>query len=79
MTRKSKKAEKDLDELPDALRRKAEAIIDRLEAEPALGHKLKGKLEGLRSVRLGRTHRIIYETAPVLKVLTVVPRKDAYR
>jgi mRNA-degrading endonuclease RelE of RelBE toxin-antitoxin system len=79
MTRKTKRAMKDLDGLPPALREKAEALINGLESEPTLGCKLKGKLEGLRSVRLGRTHRIIYSSAPSLVVLTVRGRKDTYR
>lgn len=78
MTRRTKKAEKDLGGLPQVLLEKAEALIERLQTEPALGKKLKGKLEGKRSVRLGRTHRIIYTVDPLI-VLTVVPRKDAYR
>lgn len=78
MTRMSKRAERDLEELPAALKSKAENIIGRLQDEPALGKKLLGKLEGKRSVRLGRTHRIIYTVDPLF-VLTVVARKDAYR
>ncbi|WP_157122261.1 type II toxin-antitoxin system RelE family toxin [Nocardia violaceofusca] len=78
MTRRTKRATADLDGLPPALREKAETLIERLQSEPALGKKLKGKLEGKRSLRLGRTHRIIYVTEPVI-VLTIVPRKDAYR
>ncbi len=75
----SKRAASDLESLPDALRKKAQALIDRLDEEPALGKKLKGKLEGKRSVWLGRTHRIIYTVNPTVIVLTVVPRRDAYR
>jgi len=78
MTRKTKRAVADLEALPKALRDKAEAIIARLQEEPALGKKLLGKLEGKRSVRLGRTHRIIYTSEPLV-VLTVAQRKDAYR
>jgi mRNA-degrading endonuclease RelE of RelBE toxin-antitoxin system len=79
MTRKTKRAINDLEGLPPALREKAVALINGLEADPALGHKLKGKLEGLRSVRLGRTHRVIYSSAPVVVVLAVRGRKDTYR
>lgn len=79
MTLRTKRATADLEELPDALRDKAEALIERLQNEPSLGKKLKGRLEGKRSLRLGRTHRIIYITEPSLIVLTVVARKDAYR
>lgn len=75
----TKRAERDLEGLPDALQAKAHALIDRLDGEPALGKKLKGKLAGRRSVWLGRTHRIIYTSDPAVVVLTVVPRRDAYR
>lgn len=63
------------------MQEKARALIGRIDAEPLLGHKLLGKLEGLRAVRLGRSHRVLYrldpDQGPV--VLTVVARKDAYR
>lgn len=76
----SSRAKKDLDALPDPLRARASELIGRLDAEPALGKKLVGKLQGLRSTRLGRTHRIIYrlvEAGP--EVITITPRRDAYR
>lgn len=76
----SSRAKKDLDALPEGLRLRAEEIIARLDAEPGLGKKLLGKLRGLRSVRLGRTHRIIYrigESGP--EVVSISHRKDSYR
>ncbi|WP_155373306.1 type II toxin-antitoxin system RelE family toxin [Catellatospora vulcania] len=79
MARLTKLAEKSINELPDALQIKARNIVSRLDVEPALGKKLLGKLAGLRSVRLGRTHRIIYKTEPEIIVLSVTPRSDAYR
>lgn len=75
----TKRAEKDLEQLPETLQIKARALIARLETEPALGKKLLGPLAGLRSVRLGRTHRIIYEVNPATTVLTIPMRRDAYR
>lgn len=75
----SKRAHKDLEALPQALRTKAEALIRRLDEDPALGKKLKGKLAGKRSIWLGRTHRIIYTADPTVVVLTVSQRRDAYR
>jgi mRNA-degrading endonuclease RelE of RelBE toxin-antitoxin system len=78
MPRVTKHAQRDLDALPPALRAKAEAIIARLDQEPALG-KLLGDLKGLRSARLGRSHRIIYTIRDEVAVLTLAPRKDAYR
>lgn len=80
MAELSGRAKKDLDDLPEALRLRAHEVIERLDTEPALGKKLVGKLAGLRSARLGRTHRIIYrlgDTGP--QVVTVVPRRDAYK
>jgi mRNA-degrading endonuclease RelE of RelBE toxin-antitoxin system len=76
----SSRAKKDLDALPGALRQRADELIARLDSEPALGKKLLGKLRGLRSARLGRTHRVIYrvtDTGP--EVITVSPRRDSYR
>jgi mRNA-degrading endonuclease RelE of RelBE toxin-antitoxin system len=74
----SRRAEKDLASLPDALQEKARVLIAKLDAEPALGKKLLGPLKGKRSVWLGRSHRIIYRTDPVL-VLAIPLRRDAYR
>jgi mRNA-degrading endonuclease RelE of RelBE toxin-antitoxin system len=76
----SKRALSDLDSLPGPLRVRAQGIIDRLDSEPALGKKLLGALAGLRSARLGRSHRIIYRvTGQGVFVVTVSPRRDAYR
>jgi mRNA-degrading endonuclease RelE of RelBE toxin-antitoxin system len=77
--RLTKRAEKDLEQLPEALRDKARVLIERLESEPALGKKLLGPLAGKRSIWLGRTHRIIYTETPEMTVLTVPMRRDAYR
>ena len=80
MPRLTRRARKDLDRLPSALATKAYEIITRLDDEPALGKKLLGPLQGKRSVRLGRSYRIIYTTSEQgLVVLTIVARKDAYR
>lgn len=78
----SASALKSLRALPEPLRRRATEIIRRLDVEPALGKKLKGKLAGSRSVRLGRSHRIIYtstSTAGTVRVTAIRPRRDAYR
>ena len=60
MAKLARRAKKDLDALPDALAVKAKEIIRRLDQEPHLGKKLHGPLQGKRSARLGRSHRIIY-------------------
>ncbi len=80
MTRLTKRADKDLSQLPEQFAQKAKELIRRLAAEPALGKKLQGSLDGQRSARLGRSHRVIYTlSGSDIVVLTIVARKDAYR
>lgn len=80
MPKLSKRTTQDLETLPEPLRLRAEAIIARLDAEPALGKKLQGALRDLRSARLGRSHRILYRVLDDgVFVVTVSPRKDAYK
>lgn len=76
----TKRAKKDIDELPEAMQTKVFNVIESIEREPALGWKLKGKLEGLRSINVGRSHRILYVHGPEgVTVKTVRPRRDVYR
>ena len=76
----SRRAEKDLAALPPAMQEKARAIASRLDQEPGLGKKLKGKLQTLRSTRVGRSHRIVYTVVDGrVVVVAVTDRKDAYR
>ena len=80
MPQLTKRAKKDLDRLPQRLSAKAREIIKRLDDQPGLGRKLLGSLQGKRSARLGRSHRIIYTAATGdIVVLTIAPRRDAYR
>jgi mRNA-degrading endonuclease RelE of RelBE toxin-antitoxin system len=79
VARLTRSAEKSLGELAPSLQEKARKIISQLDSEPALGKKLLGALAGKRSLRLGRTHRIIYVTDPEIVVLAISQRKDAYR
>ena len=80
MPKLTKRAQKDLDALPQALASKAREIILRLDEEPALGKKLMGPLEGKRSVRLSRSHRMIYQLVEGdVVLLTIAARKDVYR
>jgi mRNA-degrading endonuclease RelE of RelBE toxin-antitoxin system len=76
----TRRATKDLADLSPALRERARAVLASLDTDPALGKKLQGRLTGRRSARLGATHRIIYvvEERGVV-VLTIQPRRDAYR
>ena len=78
MAQLTPRAQKDLLGLPEALQAKARTLIKRLDEDPATGKKLLGKLQGLRSAHLGRTHRVIYRDDPVL-VLAIPNRRDAYR
>ena len=52
-----------------------------LEREPGAGHALRGRLRGLRSLRVG-TYRIIYQLAEAeqtVRVLAIRHRSIAYR
>ena len=76
----TRRAAKELEQLPPRLAQKAREIIGRLDDDPAIGHKLKGSLQGKRAARLGRSHRIIYAANEgSIVVLTIRARKDAYR
>ena len=80
MVRWARSAEKDLDRLPVKARDRARRILDDVDQSTLKGKKLKGPLEGKYSVRLGRTHRIIYMFVESdVVVLTIGPRKDVYR
>lgn len=80
MPKLTRSAAKDLQRLPEPLRVKAKEIIGRLDEEPSLGNKLRGRLDGKGSTRLGRSHRIVYMSTPnEIVVMAVKPRKDAYR
>lgn len=80
MAKLARRAEKDLNRLPEALATKAREIIRRLDQEPHLGRKLAGPLQGKRATSLGRSHRIIYTASEgQVIVLTISHRRDAYR
>ena len=80
MPKLTRSAGKDLQRLPEPLLARAKEIIGRLDGEPALGKRLRGRLDGKRSARLGRSHRIIYTSTPgEIVVMAVKQRKDAYR
>lgn len=77
----SKRSLKDLDALPESMQERARSLIARLDSEHGLGKKLVGSLKGIRSARLGRSHRILYEISDdgTAHVLTISQRRDAYR
>lgn len=53
--------------------------LDLLERDPRAGHRLRGRLEGLWSLRVG-VYRIIYEIRDdVVRVAAIRHRAEAYR
>jgi mRNA-degrading endonuclease RelE of RelBE toxin-antitoxin system len=76
----SRTAQKGIAELPDHVKKACATIVRELAAGTARGKQLKGDLSGLRSVRLGRTHRLLYrETRDEIQVVDVGPRGDIYK
>ncbi|MBV9819447.1 MAG: type II toxin-antitoxin system RelE/ParE family toxin [Solirubrobacterales bacterium] len=58
-----------------------EDALELLERDPCQGHALRGRLNGLRSLRVG-TYRIIYQLADndqTVRVATIRHRSIAYR
>jgi mRNA interferase RelE/StbE len=58
-----------------------EDALGQLEREPRAGHSLRGRLTGLRSLRVG-SFRIIYqltEGEKIVRVVTIRHRSAAYR
>ncbi len=60
----------------------ADAVLDalgELERNPQLGHRLRGRLTGLRSYRVG-AYRIIYELRDdtAVRIVAIRHRADAY-
>lgn len=76
----SRTAQKGIADLPEHVRKACATIIRELAAGTARGKQLKGDLSELRSVRLGRTHRLLYrETEQEIQVVDVGPRGDIYK
>jgi mRNA-degrading endonuclease RelE of RelBE toxin-antitoxin system len=75
----TRRAEKDLADLPPRMRVTAQSLCERLDTDITIGHKLQGKLKAYRSARLGRSHRIIYKVDNGVTIMTIRARKDAYR
>jgi mRNA interferase RelE/StbE len=77
----SRAARAHIDELDIRL---AEAVLDAvtaLEAEPEAGKRLRGRFEGLWSLRIG-TYRLIYQVrdaGKTVRVVAVLHRRIAYR
>lgn len=64
--------------------RMADAVIDAvaiLEGDPETGHQLRGRLLGLRSLRIG-AYRLIYQVrdaGKTVRIVAVLHRSVAYR
>ena len=74
-------AAKELERIAGPKRARLVAAIDELSEHPFLGESLKGKLHGLRRIRVG-AYRILYEIedqALVVLVVRVSHRQSAYR
>jgi mRNA interferase RelE/StbE len=58
-----------------------EDALGQLEREPAAGHQLRGRLRGVRSLRVG-SYRIIYQLVDeqhTVRVAAILHRSVAYR
>jgi len=66
-----KKAQKELDGIPDKYRRKILAILPIIAEDPFMGKKLEGKLVGLYSYRIW-PYRIIYKIYKKLLVVVII-------
>ena len=74
-------AARELARIPRPERTRLVTAIDELSENPFLGESLKGKLHGLRRIRVG-AYRVIYEIlddALVVLVVRVSHRQSAYR
>ncbi|MGA3361906.1 MAG: type II toxin-antitoxin system mRNA interferase toxin, RelE/StbE family [Solirubrobacteraceae bacterium] len=77
----ARRAREELLELNWPLIDAVEDALSLLEREPFAGHELKGRLRGLRSLKVG-TYRIIYQLAEgdrTVRVATIRHRSVAYR
>lgn len=76
----SKTAQKGIRNLPEHVKPACKNMLRELAEGGSRGKKLKGELSDLRSIWLGRTHRIIYvETEEAIQVVDVGPRGDIYK
>lgn len=76
----TKRAQKGIQALPDHVREACKNILRGLAEGAERGKKLKGDLGEFRSIRLGRTHRLVYiETTEEIRVIDVGPRGDVYK
>jgi mRNA interferase RelE/StbE len=77
----ARRARADLLELDWPLVDAIEDALGQLEREPGAGHPLRGRLRGLRSLRVG-SYRIIYQLVDeqqTVRVAAILHRAVAYR
>jgi mRNA interferase RelE/StbE len=77
----ARRARADLLELDWPLIAAIEDALGQLEREPAEGHALRGRLRGLRSLRVG-SYRIVYQLIDeqqTVRVAAILHRSVAYR
>lgn len=76
----TKSAQKGVQALPAHVREASKAVLRALADGTERGKRLRGELSDLRSVRLGRTHRLLYrETPEEIQVVDAGPRGDVYK
>lgn len=76
----TRSAAKGVQALPEHVHKACMNIVRELASGTIRGKKLKGELSELRSVRLGRSHRLLYrETPSEIQVIDVGPRGDVYK
>lgn len=76
----SRTAAKGYGKLPQHVRSACADLLRALASGMIQGHKLKGELEGLRSLRVGRGHRLVYrQTETEIQVIDIGPRGDVYK
>jgi len=75
----SKQAQKDISELTPKQKEKLQDIlINIISVDPYLGKALKGDLSGLRSYRLNRKDRLVYEIYEEDETLMVIRARTHY-
>ncbi len=77
----ARRARRELLELEWALLDAVEGALRVLEREPDAGHALRGRLRGLRSLRVG-SYRIVYQedhAGQTVRVVAIRHRSVAYR
>jgi len=76
----TKSAAKAIQDLPEHVGKACAKVLREIGEGAARGKALKGALQELRSVRLGRSHRLLYrETPEVIQVVDIGPRGDVYK